>query len=101
MNQRINDQQEELKRKEEKILLELESTEKNLKARARTVGKIALISGLVALLAYFGFKAFSDDSPKKSKKKRKKESGGLGQIVTPLIVKFLKDIFDLDDEKPE
>ena len=108
MTQKINVQKEALAEREKKILLELESSEANIKAKAKTVGKIALVSGIVALVAYWGYNAFwadSDEEQPKKKKKKKKSGNQLSQIVTPYIATFLAGILDLDEaekaEKPE
>lgn len=104
MKQKINQRREALQEKEKKILLELETNEEQLKTKAKSVFKIALISGLVALIAYWGYKAFSDEPIKeraKKKRKKKKSNSRLGQIISPFLVKYLSEILELDKDKEE
>lgn len=105
MKKKIKQQQKELREKEKKILLELESGEANLRAKAKTAGKVALVSGLIALVVFWGFKAFSGEPKKKNKKKKKSNknnsSGRLVQLITPYIVKFLGEVLELDKDSKD
>lgn len=99
----IDQQKEALEEKEKKILLELAQNEQELRSKAKSIGKIALISGLVALIAYWGYKLFVDEpeEPKKSKKNKKKarKSNVLGQLATPYIVKFFSELLELESKE--
>ena len=98
---RIDQQKETLEEKEKKILLELEHNEKQLRSKAKSIGKIALVTGFVALIAYWGFKLFVNEpeEPKKSKKKKKtKNSSMLSQIATPFLVKFFSELLDFESK---
>ena len=105
MKRKIEKQQEALEEKEKRILLELETNEQQLRKKAKTIGKIALISGIVALLAYWGFKLFSgeeEQEPKrKKKKKRSKSTNAFSQLVTPYVVKFLGDLLEINETPKE
>ena len=111
MSKTIDQRVKELKSKEERLKLALSDNGDDLKEKAKRVGKIALVSGLVALAGYLIYKAFfeeeEEDKPSGKKKKRHKPSHqssyGLTQRLSayamPYITKFLVDYFSPDSEK--
>ncbi|MEO9869923.1 hypothetical protein [Ekhidna sp.] len=96
----IEDQVKSLSEREEKLKLQLSSDSDEIKDKVKSVGKIALIAGLVALAGYWIFNAFADEDEKKPKKRKKKdkESGGVSSRLTALAVpyfeKLLSGFFD-------
>lgn len=103
----IEDQVKALTRREEKLKLQLSSDSDELKEKAKHVGKIALIAGLVAIVGYWIFTIFADDDeeedrPKKKKKKSKSASNGISSRLTalaiPYLEKFLSGVMDDSDD---
>ena len=104
----IEDQVKALSKREEKLKLQLSNDSDELKEKARHVGKIALIAGLVAIVGYWIFTIFSDDDeeeerPKKKKKKSKSASNGISSRLTalaiPYLEKFISGVMDDSDEQ--
>lgn len=104
----IEDQVKALSRREEKLKLQLSNDSDDIKEKAKHVGKIALVAGLVAIIGYWIFTIFSDDDeeekPKKKKKKRKAASGGISSRLTALAIPYLEKMISgvmEDSEEPE
>lgn len=95
--------------REQKLKLQLDSDSDEMKDKAKRVGKVALIAGIVALLGYWIFNViFHDDEveeeerPKK-KKKKKRDSDGISSKVTAFILPYIGKMLDglLDEEAEE
>lgn len=101
----IEERVKSLEAKEQKIKLQLDSSSDEMKDKAKRVGKVALIAGIVAILGYWIFNIiFQDDDedegqPKK-KKKKNRQSGGFTERLTALAMPYLNKALDgiLDDE---
>lgn len=97
----IKDQIKELKEQEEQIRTQLDESEDKLREQTNTIGKIALISGLVALLGYLGYKTFFAEKKKSKKKKKGGKNpirGRIGQLITPFIINFLTEKLELNKD---
>ncbi|MEM7297246.1 MAG: hypothetical protein AAF391_03155 [Bacteroidota bacterium] len=111
MSKTLKRRTKELDEREKKLKIQLETSGDEMKEKAKTVGKVALISGLVALIGYWGYNAFfSDDEdeeyvkPKKKKKKSKRSNDmwtRLSGYVTPYIVNFLDELLELKPLREE
>lgn len=95
-----------LKEREKQLRLALEDGGDELTKKLKTVGKIALISGLVALVGFWIYKAFFSEQKEaeEPKKGRSNFANRISVLATPYIVKFFKDMFETegdteDDEK--
>ncbi len=100
----IEDRVRSLEAKEQKIKLQLDSSSGEMKDKAKQVGKVALIAGVVAILGYWVYNIiFQDDDvedqPKK-KKKKSRQSSGFTERLTALAMPYLNKALDgiLDDE---
>lgn len=109
MSKTIKQRTQELKDREAKLKLQLEGNEDELKSKAKTVGKIALVSGLVALAGYLLFQVFfaddeDEEKPKKKKNKKHKSDGITGRIsafAMPYVIEFLDNLLEIKDLKEE
>ncbi|WP_436517718.1 hypothetical protein [Ekhidna sp. To15] len=94
----IEDRVKSLEAREKKIKLQIDSDSDEMKDRAKRIGKIALVTGVVTILGYWIFNIiFQDDDeekPKKKKKKRNSESKGFGQRIGALAMPYLNSILD-------
>lgn len=107
-NSSIEDRVQALKVREEKIKLQLDSDSTEMKEKASRIGKIALVSGIVAILGYWIFNIIfqeENEEPKKKKKKRKESKGFTERIVT-LAMPYVNNALDgvlndvsVDDKK--
>lgn len=102
----IEDRIKSLEAKEQKIKVQLDSDSDELKGKAMRVGKIALITGVVAILGYWIFNViFQDDEEEKPKKrkKRNRESKGFSErivaLAMPYVNKALDGILEGDEEE--
>ena len=103
MKQTIKAQAEKLQAREQVARLRLDESEEQLRKKAKSVGIIALVTGVVALMAYWGYQALSaqpDQSEKKVKApmKQANSSSRLSKLVTPFLVRFFKELLELDKE---
>ncbi len=103
--QTIEDRVKSLEEREQKIKLQLDSDSDEIKEKVMRVGKIALITGIVSILAYWIFNVFfgdddEDEKPKK-KSKRKKDGGGFSARITALAMPYVNKIIEgiLEDEE--
>lgn len=111
MSKTIKERNKELQLKEDALKLQLEMSGDDLKSKAKSVGKIALVSGIVAFVGYWVYQSFfadeeEEDIPKKKRKsKRNKESNSLtnrlSAFATPYIVSFLDELLELKDVKSD
>ncbi|MFK7951937.1 MAG: hypothetical protein AB8B73_03755 [Ekhidna sp.] len=107
MAKTIKEKREQLAAREQELKKELDLNSEGLREKAKQVGKIALVSGGVALLGFWIYKAFfeDEDTENVSKKsiKRKKAMKGVSTKLTdlamPYIGKVLESVFSNDDEK--
>ena len=93
----IEDKIKSLEAKEQKIKVQLDSNSDELKEKAMRVGKIALITGVVAILGYWIFNViFQDDEEEKPKKrkKRNRESKGFSERIVALAMPYLNKALD-------
>lgn len=102
----IEDRVKSLQEREQKIKLELDNDSDEMKSKVMRVGKIALITGVVAILGYWIFNTIfqdEDEEKPKKKKKRNKESKGFTQRVTALAMPYLNRVLDgiLNEEEDE
>ncbi len=98
---RIDERIESLKLKEERIKLQLSKETDEIRGRAKRIGKIALVAGVVAILGYWIFNSFlSEDGKEKKKKKKQSKSSWerLATIATPYLNKFLDGVMKLEEE---
>ena len=103
----IEDQVKALSEREEKLKLQLSNDSEDIKEKAKHVGKIALVAGLVAIVGYWLFTIFSDEEdeedekPKKRKKKKKSSSNGISSRLTALAVPYIEKILSgaMDDSE--
>ncbi len=101
MTKTLKERKEELARREQEIRERLDLNSDGLKEKAKYVGKIALISGGVALIGFWIYKAFfeSEDeeiSKKKSKKRSKaikSASVRIAEAALPYVGKVLDSVF--------
>lgn len=107
MAKTIKEKRKELAAREQQLKEELDLNSEGLKEKAKQVGKIALVSGGVALLGFWIYKAFFEDEeseiPSKKSKKRRKAMKGvstkLTDIAMPYLGKVLDSVFSEDDVK--
>lgn len=107
MAKTIKEKREQLAAREQELKKELDLNSEGLREKAKQVGKIALVSGGVALLGFWIYKAFFEDEDtenvsKKSKKRKKAMKGvstKLTDLAMPYIGKVLESVFSNDDEK--
>lgn len=110
MSKTIKERSRDLKERETRLKLQLEDSEGELKNTAKSVGKIALVSGLVALLGYVVYSIFfaeeedeEEEKPKKKKKKKRNSSlsGTLLAYGMPYITKMVDELLEIEDLKKE
>lgn len=108
MSKTIKQRTQGLKDREAKLKLQLEGSEDQLKSKAKTVGKIVLVSGLVALAGYFLFQVFfaeDEDEEKPKKKKKNHKSDGITRRISafamPYVIEFLDNLLEIKDLKEE
>ncbi|MEO9482320.1 MAG: hypothetical protein ABJG47_02700 [Ekhidna sp.] len=101
----IEDRVKSLEAREEKIKLQLDADSDVIKGKAMRVGKIALISGIVAIVGYWVFNIIFDDGEKKPKRKKKKirNEGNFSSRIVALAMPYLNKILEgiLEDENVE
>jgi precorrin-3B methylase len=105
MSKTLKERRQELNRRESALRRELDFSSDSFKEKAKQVGKIALVSGGVALVGYWIYKAFfqeeDDEKPSKKTKKRKKAVKGvssrLAEIALPYIGKMLSSVFEMNE----
>ena len=92
----IDDRVKSLEEREKKVKLQLESNSEEVKRRFARVGKIALISGLLAILGYWIFNIiFQDDEEyEKPKKKKKVKSKGFTERIAALAMPYINNALD-------
>lgn len=105
MTKSLKERKEELALREQALKEKLDLNSDGLKEKAKHVGKIALISGGVALLGFWVYKAFfeEEDLEKPSKKQRKRKkavkgiSSRIAEMALPYMGKILASIFQEND----
>lgn len=105
MTKTLKERKGELAIREQALREELDLNSDGLKEKAKHVGKIALISGGVALLGFWVYKAFfeeeaSEKSSKKSKKRKKAIKGVSSKLMgmtLPYLGKMLNSVFEADE----
>lgn len=105
MTKTLKERKEELAQREHELKEKLDLNSEGLMDKAKQVGKVALISGGVALIGFWIYKAFFEDDQeevsKKKVKKRKKAmkatSSKLANMALPYVGKVLDSIFQEDD----
>ncbi|MEM0938625.1 MAG: hypothetical protein AAGI25_02415 [Bacteroidota bacterium] len=106
----ISEKKQELKEREEELRFQLDKSEEKLRNTAKSVAKIALLSGLLTLLGYWIYRLFfhhrSAEEEKKKKEKRKKSVfprlGKLSEVIAPYLIRFFKEVvLELDKEKED
>lgn len=96
-----------LEAKEEKIKLQLDSNSDEVKSKVMRVGKIALITGAVALIGYWIFNVIfqenEDEEKPRKKKKKQRESKGFTERIVALAMPYVNKALDgiLNDENEE
>lgn len=109
MSKTLKRRTRELDEREKKLKIQLETSGDKVKEKAKSVGKIALISGIVALIGFWGYNTFfsedeDEQKPKKKKKKRKHSNDMWNRIsvyATPYIVSFLDELLELKPLREE
>lgn len=107
MTKTLKERKRELAMREEALKEELDLNSDGLKEKAKHVGKIALVSGGVALLGFWIYKAFfeeeSDEKPSKKSKKRKKATKDLTSKLSAMAMPYLGKVLDsfLNENKEE
>ncbi|MEO9475052.1 MAG: hypothetical protein ABJG41_05945 [Cyclobacteriaceae bacterium] len=87
-----NKKKSELIEKEKELRAQLEDVSKVFEGRTKTVLTISAITGGIALLGYFGYRAFSPEKPTKTEKIRKKvkkkirKKAVLGTLITERLI---------------
>ena len=93
---KIEERSKKLQAREQLLRRDLEKQEENLKSRAKHVGKIALATGIITLIAYWGYKSvFATTKPRKSKSKvARKENTFLnrvGGLIAPYLTRLIEE----------
>ncbi|GAB4232042.1 MAG: hypothetical protein Tsb0034_04680 [Ekhidna sp.] len=109
MKKSIKDRAKDLEERELLLKHKLEESEDELKRKAKSVGKIALISGAAALLGYWVYQTFFTDDEETQEEAEKKRPiktnqglfGRLSVLATPYITNFLNEILELDEVREE
>jgi len=107
MTKSLKERKQELALREQVLKDELDLNSEGLKEKAKHVGKIALISGGVALLGFWVYKAFFEEddiekTTKKSKKRKKAVKGVSSRLATmalPYVGKILDSVFQENKEE--
>ena len=105
-NKKIEERAKVLAEKEAKIKMQLDTDSDELKEKAVRIGKIAAITGIVALVGYWIFNVFSDteteeeEEPKTKKvPQRASTTSRIVTVLMPYLNRFLDGI--LEDEGKE
>ena len=104
MTKTLKERNEKLAEREATLKEELDLNSEEMMDKAKQVGKVALISGGIALLTFWIYKAFFENedksAPKKKSKKRKRvmktTSNKLAEMALPYVGKALNSIFKDD-----
>ena len=109
MAKKIEEYVKELEEREEKLKLELSSSTDEARDKLKRVGKIAFISGIVAIAGYWIYRAFfaeekvelDEEKPKKiaNRTKGNSISSRLTTLAMPYIQNIINDLINNDMEE--
>jgi len=105
MKRTIKKRAEELSEKEERLKLALEDNEHKLKGKAKSVGKIALVTGLITLVGYWVYSSFFHKETAVEEKVSAPPSSTftsrIGALLIPFVTSFLEELIQTKVLKKE
>lgn len=101
MSDKLAKKVKSLSEKEVELKKKLETSGDELSVKFRSIGKIALVSGLASLLVYWVYKAFFQTSTpstvqSKSSKMPSRLLASLSAYALPQMITFFRGLFDTD-----